>query len=121
MAAAVREAQNDGDTEAGIRALWPPADSNYRMCATDGGEVLETSLDLSTCCKETYDAYVKQIAELYGAEKKASSINGDGLFVTKDGPTGKYIVEYTGIRCSGASRDLYIAPLTIKDCALMVS
>lgn len=57
--------------------MWPPVDSNYRMCATNGEEVLETILSPSTCPESTYAAYLQQIEEVYGAEKKESSIHGE--------------------------------------------
>lgn len=99
----MREEDDDGDTEAWIRALWPRADSKYRMCTTDGQHFLDTSLDATTCSRTTYAAYLELIKDIYGAEKKPSPIQGQGIFVTKDVPAEKFVIEYTGIRRSGAS------------------
>lgn len=40
---------------------------------------------------------------MFGAEKRPSSIHGHGLFAITDVPAGKFLIEYTGMRRSGAS------------------
>lgn len=95
--------EDNCDEDADDDALWPLADGRCRVCVTDGSDVLQTSLDASTCSKKTYKVYLEEIKGMYGAEKRPSDIHGHGLFVKKDVPAGCSIIEYTGIRRSGAS------------------
>lgn len=94
-----------GDEEADLLqpALWPPADTKYRVCVPSPTSVLYTSLDRTTCSERTYAAYLKQLRGMFGAEKRPSSIHRSGLFAVKAVPAGKFLIEYTGIRRTGAS------------------
>lgn len=58
---------------------------------------------LDTAPKKTFAAYPKELEGLHGTEKLPSKIHGDGLFVTKDVGSGKYIMAYIVISRSGAS------------------
>lgn len=84
-------------------AVWPLADSKYRVCVSVGSETLTTSLLLGCCSKETYEAYYKELEGAQGTERRAFTIHGNDLFVTVYVAVGNYVMDYTAVLRSGAS------------------